>query len=400
MGGMCDTMVHVRPDGVLFAKNSDRDPNESQGLEWHAARRHAPGATVGCTWVRIPQAAETLATLISRPCWMWGAEMGANEAGVVIGNEAVFTTQPRAATGLTGMDLVRLGLERGANAEAACAVIVALLETHGQGGGCGHERRGFSYHNSFLIADAGGAVVLETAGRLWAVERVASGARSISNGLTIPAFAARHARGLAGRVAESARRQARSAALCARAAGPADLFAALRDHGPGRPLPRYRWHNGALSAPCAHAGGLIAATQTTASWVSVLRGDGAAHWVTATAAPCTGLFKPVRVGTPLDLGPFPGERADGSLWWRHEAMHRRALRDPARWLPRIGALRDPLERAWVAEPPAGRAAFDAHEDVLRTLAAEMRAAGGGDTRPRWVRGYWRRRNRRAGLEGV
>jgi secernin len=115
---------------------------------------------------------------------MWGAEMGANACGVVIGNEAVWTNQPYQSTGLLGMDLVRLGLERGETAFAALQVIISLLEQYGQGGNCA-EHFSFTYHNSFLIADHKEAWVLETAGKYWVAERVTQGTRSLSNNLSI-----------------------------------------------------------------------------------------------------------------------------------------------------------------------------------------------------------------------
>ena len=186
---MCDTVVALPPttaDGaVLFAKNSDRERNEAQAVELIAAAEHPSDAGLSCTYIAIPQARRTLACLLCRPFWMWGAEMGANEAGVVIGNEAVHARLPAARRrALTGMDLVRLGLERGESAGEALEAIITLLERHGQGGDCGYLRR-FYYHNSFMIADRRDAFVLETVNRSWAVERV-RGIRAISNALSIP----------------------------------------------------------------------------------------------------------------------------------------------------------------------------------------------------------------------
>ena len=109
---MCDTLVHLSDAGVLFAKNSDRDPVEAQQVEFHPAADHEPGR-IRLTHTDIDQVAQTNAVLISRPWWMWGAEMGTNEHGLTIGNEAVFTRRAGDGGGdLTGMDLLRLALER------------------------------------------------------------------------------------------------------------------------------------------------------------------------------------------------------------------------------------------------------------------------------------------------
>jgi dipeptidase len=395
---MCDTMVVVGERGVLFTKSSDRDPNESQLLDWRPAGDHPLGATVHCTYLEIPQVARTHAVLLSRPFWMWGAEIGANEHGVAIGNEAVFTDQPYAETGLTGMDLLRLALERAASAKAAIDTITELLERHGQGGGCGHEKRSFTYHNSFLVADRTEAYVLETAGRSWAVEPVRHGARSISNGLTIAGFAEQHAERFRTTFSRCGARRAITTRGAERATGLAGLMAVLRDHGTGGPSPSYSVLTGAMAAPCMHAGGTVAASQTTASWVAHLASDGTdQHWVTATAAPCTSLFKPVRVAEPLDLGPEPTDRYDPrTLWWRHEVLHRRVMADPVHLVPRYRAERDAIEVRWLESPPEPAAAFAEADALLERWIAQV-GKPGADTRPPWARRYWRVRNKRAGM---
>jgi dipeptidase len=392
---MCDTLVTVLPDRVLFAKNSDRDSNEAQVLDWQPACEHPPGTPLRCTWITIPQARSTHAVLLSRPFWMWGAEIGANEHGVAIGNEAVFTRQPYAATGLTGMDLVRLGLERGSSAGQAVESMTQLLEVHGQGGGCGHENWNFTYHNSFIVADPREAFVLETAGRRWQAARVER-AWSISNGLTLPGIA-EESDLVKTRVSACRTRRARTLAAAERAQGVADLIRALRDHGAG-PEPDYRWWNGAMAAPCMHAGGLLAASQTTASWVAELRPGAIRHWVTGTAAPCTGLFKPVRVEERLDLGPAPTDRADErSLWWRHERLHRAVMRNPARLRPLFAGERDAVEARWLRSPPAPGQAFAEGDLLLAEWALRVSHANSRDRRPGYARRYWHRRDGRAGM---
>lgn len=188
----CDTFVVLPPgtpsQSIVFGKNSDRPYDEVQEVVFIPATENDCSAKLKCTYIEIEQAAHTHAVILSKPSWMWGAEMGANEHGVCIGNEAVWTKlngPEDSVEKLLGMDLVRLGLERAATAAAAVQVIVSLLEQYGQGGNCSDTIPSFTYHNSFLIADCSEAWVLETAGKLWAAEKVTSGVRNISNELSI-----------------------------------------------------------------------------------------------------------------------------------------------------------------------------------------------------------------------
>lgn len=399
---VCDTLVVVRPGRVLFAKSSDRDLNEGQGLVWLRAQTHGEGEKVRCTAITIDQVRRTHAVLLSKPFWSFGAEMGVNEHGVAIGNEAVFTKQPlERSGGLTGLDLVRLALERSTTSRHAKEILLQLVARHGQGGRCGYEDPSFSYSSSFIVADAREAWVVETAGRETAFERVVEGARSISNELTIEGFAKRYSDPLRSWFASAARRRRATEGCAANATSAADLARGIRDHGEGsRFEPRYRWRNGAMTGACMHAGGLVASAQTTASMIVELEAERMRVFATATAAPCTSIFKPVSVSEPLDLGPAPADFDNGSLFFRHERMHRAAVRDPLLWLPWIDAARAPIEARLFAGEMSSEEAFSIAGAMLDRWTERIAKSGGIDHRPVWVRRYFDERSRRARLEGA
>ena len=183
---MCDTYVSLaewsKEGNVIFGKNSDRPESEVQLLTHIPRRTFSHGEELKCTHINIPQVSETFAIILSQPYWMWGAEMGVNEYSVAIGNESIQTKEPLKETGLIGMDLLRLGLERSRNAKEALHTLTTLLEMHGQGGF--HSLDKWNYHNSYIIADQSEAYVLETAGDWWIVEKV-NEYRSISNHISI-----------------------------------------------------------------------------------------------------------------------------------------------------------------------------------------------------------------------
>ena len=438
---MCDTFV-VLPErtadgSVIFGKNSDREPNEAQVLEYHPGKRHPRGSRVRCTYMEIPQAAETLSVLLSRPFWMWGAEMGANERGVVIGNEAVFTRMPYEKAGrLLGMDMLRLALERASTAEQAVEVMVGLLADYGQGGGCGYQDRKFVYHNSFLVADPLAAWVLETAGPLWAAKK-AGAYYAISNRLTIGGDYDRSHPQLVeiakkrGRLKKGAdfrfdrawsdrfysyfsaadKRRGRAMELLAGRPGldAAAAMSVLRDHGP---VEAYHPDGHFLhSRICAHAANPLArhAGQSTGSLVAHLTMENPTCWATGTSAPCLSVFKPIRFeGHVLpDLGAVPDGRFNAdALWWRHERLHRNVLRDYAARSALFQESRDELEarlvsRALVTGPGHGEALTEqafreaearAIEWLERVRAEPVRTPPGA-----LYDWYWKKQNKSAGM---
>src|SRR3990172_1825039 len=179
---MCDTLCAIRPWGALFAKNSNRPLREVQLIEAYA--RRSGGSPLRTQYLTLDDPGAQ-ALLGSRPAWLWGFEHGVNGRRVAIGNEKVHTTRDPFAEppALIGMDIVRLGLERGGTADEALEAMTSTLERHGQGG-VANNTSNEPYFSSFLIADPGSGWILETAGRTWVAAPVI-GVAAISNRLSI-----------------------------------------------------------------------------------------------------------------------------------------------------------------------------------------------------------------------
>lgn len=199
---MCDTFTILANQSAVgaavLAKNSDRPSFDSQPLACHRRKRFVAQEKLKLAYVTIDQALERFGTIGSSPYWCWGYETGINEFGVAIGNEAIYTKDLAenadkekqgisVPKGLLGMELLRLGLERGKTARAALGVITDLIEKYGQWGSGVPMKDTMegSYNNAFVIADGREAYVLETAGKRWAVKRVDNGYAAISNELSI-----------------------------------------------------------------------------------------------------------------------------------------------------------------------------------------------------------------------
>jgi len=365
---MCDTMGAILGNGhALFAKNSDRSPNEPQVLEYYCAR-DTGSATVKATYVEIDQVPHTYATLLSRPVWMWGAEMGVNEHGVCIGNEAVFTKGSYGKTGLTGMDLLRLALERSATAQEARDVIIELLERYGQGGDCGYDKS-FFYDNSFLIMDMNELYILETAGKHWVYKSMERG--SISNRLAMGDdgdvyssgapydFAKKHREPVYSFFSGSEHRLEQTTDCLTKPPTVATMMEGLRTHNHDKnPMTMP-----SISSTCMHAGGLIG-DHTTASMIVELKEGKIVVWATGSSTPCISLFKPWLFGNPPVAPVFTtNEREALAYWLRCEVFHRK----------KIGTLcsnqfyedRDDLEAEWL------RLAENASPEEMNQLSVDV-----------------------------
>lgn len=383
----CDSLVALGDatvDGAaLLAKNSDRPATECQPLTLLSGRKHPPGARLQCQYIDIAQVPETARVLGSRPFWLWGFEHGVNEHGVAIGNHTVFTRDAPANTGLTGMDLVRLGLERGRSASHAVQVITELIERHGQGGS-GFLHMDWPYHNSFLIADRREAYLVETSARQWAVRQVRS-VGSATNHLTIgrnwdrlSPQAVEHAAASGWWPIDSGERfdfaaayrdasiipdvisigrYARTCRFLAESVGsitPASLMTALRDHygGPMHPQevgpdqPEYY-------AVCMHAEPIGTTTASMVARLPSREEEPVCYWG-SFGSPCIGVFVPYYIDGALPAAVSRGgaDPDDESTWWRFRRLLSLVEEDPEPRGRHARRFWDEFERAALVEATA------------------------------------------------
>ncbi|MDX2070279.1 MAG: carcinine hydrolase/isopenicillin-N N-acyltransferase family protein [Haliscomenobacter sp.] len=376
---MCDTFVKITSSKLIFGKNSDREPNEAQAIV-RFPRQEPTEKKLQCTYIEIPQAALTYEVILSKPFQMWGAEMGANEHGLVIGNEAVFTkiSFQKKNQGLTGMDMLRLALERCSSADAALELMIQLLADYGQDACGGYRNRRFFYHNSFLIADRHTAWVFETAGPHWVAKKI-KGHYAISNGLTldtdydrISSHAEEYAimRGWSKKGAPFSFAKAYSDWFYTRMSkckvrrnystqaiqnNPAlDALSAmqiLRQHG-DEPENHYDPSHGGTGNVCMHSTGPTNPSQTTGSMVFELPLDGSAPtlWMTGTSMPCLSVYLPFFFGGKTLLTPDwpqPGSKPDESLWWQAERLHRKIALNYARGRQLIVTDLQGMQEEWM-----------------------------------------------------
>ncbi len=389
---MCDTVVAVgkatKDGSVILGKNSNRLPNEAHNIEYVFGKEYAKNSKVKCTYISIPQVEQTYDVLLLKPFWMFGCEMGANEHGVTIGNEAVWSKEPIRDTGLLGMDLMRLALERASTAKTALETITTLLEKYGQGGPCSYNMTNRNYHNSFIIADKQEAWVLETADKYWITEKVKD-IRTISNSLSIekeydlihpdlikravdkgyskskeefsfasdfiPKFRIYHVLAetspRAHKFTRGINRQECTTKLMLNNRGkvtPKDVMDVLRNHNI-TPKEELNWSSSKAKpkSPCHHATNFTLPDQTTGSLVSHIKKDLQVHWVTGSSIPCISTFKPIFLPKPGLQTKF--KTSDGiynpeGFWWINEKFQRLVNLDYQNRLAVFKEERDALEK--------------------------------------------------------
>jgi len=396
-------MSDITEDGsIIFGKNSDRQTNEPLSMRYVPSSIYSSNSKVKTTYIEIDQVEKTSSCILFSPTNIFGAEMGFNCHGLVVGNEALFTKITSYNEGLTGMDLVRLVLERCSTSNEGKNEIISLLNKYGQGGNCGFTSK-FYYHSSFLLVDANEGWIIETIGKEYAAKKITKGIHTISN---IISFGNIHtfdeysdnlieqaiAKGwchsiedfhfqrcysglsfhpkefyngfLKTRLSCSQIRQTRSKELIHKANTKSescrfnvtDMFNVLRDHQYSKKNPS----NGLTNVDiCMHAAfGPIRFNQTTGSLVSVIpttNNQIPTHYATCTSLPCLSIYKPIWLDSSTspptfissDISDASYTYSSNNIWWKSEVITRNLIKYYQKLIKQITIERNSLEEDFI-----------------------------------------------------
>ena len=374
----CDTLIATADDtasgNIIFAKNSDRPPTETQPLVKHNRKTHSSDSITKLELISVPETEISYQHVGSRPYWCWGYEHGFNEHQVVIGNEALQSNLRPDKPTLTGMDLVRLGLERGNSARKALDAMTSVIECFGQGK-FEHPDGHSTYDNGFIIADPNEAYVLETAGHEWAARKVQK-SQGISNTYSISNnwdLISENALRLATKSADyngngkvdfrdffkedtkfsysADQRELRSCALLDHHAGKlniAKIISILSDHsGQGFESKNKIEAIESGHGICMHSDSVDKGSNTAASLIADLCADDTRlpiYW-TSMYSPCTGIFLPNFLEGSLNESVTFGEKKSSanSAWWVFYYMNQSLKNDSDQTMAKLRGKFDNLQ---------------------------------------------------------
>ncbi len=363
---MCDTVAMFCRDGTgrsFFGKNSDREPGEPQIVYYSKNPveefKRRPYLEASSKYIKGPlEVLQSIfdnydnpySALISRPVWMWGAEMGVNECGLAIGNEAVFPKVKVENHALLGMDILRLALHNCKDAREAVRFITNMISKYEQGGDGGY-RGSLKYHNSFLIKDFEQGFILETCGKHWALKEILDVA-AISNAYSITDdyseadpetaelcnFKARYENKL---VTFFTKGDQRSKYACrALKSGNRDLrsvMSLLRSHMNADQKIRK-----GMRSICIHSGPFIKSEATSSIIVDYIN-DKFIVWFTGSPHPCVSLFKPIVLFGGKTAAGFDDVDSSFDYGDKMTVLAKTLVKNESLFLKEIKPLRDQYE---------------------------------------------------------
>ncbi|MGD9605053.1 MAG: hypothetical protein AB7V00_02715 [Bacilli bacterium] len=324
---MCDTLFKKTKTTAFFGKNSDRSANEPNLCLYYP--QYERKINEKGTYISIGNANSIHSLLLIQPSWIWGGEMGINDCGVVIGNEATFTkSSNKKDEHLLGMDLLRLGLEQSSNAKEAVDTIIHYLDEYGQGGNCGFDKH-FYYDNSYLITDGENSYILETVVKNWVLKEITDSG-NISNRLTIEKdyikgsktysnFRKQNTEPVVTYFSQAKTRQKTVYESLKQANDLRDIMGILTSHHPKDE--KRLFTKGSIRSVCMHQS--LLGDHTTSSMIVHFHKHLPTIWLTGASSPCLSIYKPCFLG--INVPPVFVDKESSYQYWLERELLARAI---------------------------------------------------------------------------